>query len=1455
MTAPRLDTAIAVTGMACRFPAAADVEAFWQNLCDARSGIRHFDRAQLKQAGVADDEIQDPHFVPACAPIPSPYAFDAVHFGIAPSSAEQLDLQHRVLLECAWTALELSGTFASAHGPIGVFAGCSDSRLDTFAAIRNRDRSGTLTVPIGSSSDYLAARLAFTLDLQGPAVTVRAACATSLVAVHLAISSLLSNECDVAVAGAVAIRHPLIRGHLHDPGGMYSSDGFCRPYDHLGSGIVSGDGAGAVVLRRFHDALMAGDHIHAVICGSAINNDGGRKATFSSPSVIGQAEAAVTAFEVADIDPATIGFVEGHGTGTPMGDPIEIAALTKVWNAGSRSTERCALGSVKSNLGHLDAAAGMAALIKAILVVERGYIPATLNYTAPNPHSNLENSPFVVSSETSPWTRGGVRRASVHSLGMGGTNAHLVLEQAPLRRSCSYNGHRSLPLVFPISTRRAETMPAYIASLANAAKPLRDDLSCLAATLQYGRVSEPYRHVVVAQDAEEMIRMFGSLKQPVHTATRPHLVVAFSADGKMNVSALEDLAQHFPEMRAQVERSAMHLRNRWDIELDDVLHSAEPLPLGLLAATVALGVAVHAVLKQFGVGGDMVIGQSLGELTAAAASGLIDVEDAVDFAMAREHAFRTITSTAVLAVSLPPEELDRLLPANVELSVVNSPSRCVVSGESQAIDALEASLLARDIAAQRLEKISAVHSSFVDPVVDDIRIAAARLRPKNPERTLMSSVGPSQISVDAAATSEHWVRHFRDPMRFDLCVRAAVSSFTDCVMLDVGPADGLFVAIHETVGRDVRSIVRLLPPMGEGVGINAFAATLGALWTHGVEIDWSAWPRSAKQRIALPVPPLLPSVFESFGGWQVLRNESTHPEPQRPADVGIWARTWRRVREPLDDYSCPGRRILMLSAANDFSRIVSDRLRTLGHDVCVVDSMPPRAECSDDIVVDARGLDAADGSGSATTAAFLRVVAAVGSRAVESQNDGPRRVVALTRGAFDILGSEKLSPSSAALACSAIVAAQEHRELIVACIDIDEDANADVVARLLSSQNGLEPSLGVRGRALWRPSVELLQAVARSNVARAPSVCVITGGLGRYGRWIGRWLAESGCRRLFIVTRSCVVPAEASAAIASMRDDGCDVTVETCDVTDRDRFVGVLDKAARLDANDAPTIFHLAASLNAPSGFAPIADLARGDMACSVQEQWFAKVGGAMILRDWARAHPKACCVLFSSTSAVLGGPGLAAYAAANAALDALASAARNDEDLNWHSIAWDGWRLDDDKPGSSASTSAALEAVALRGHEPWEALNDALAVRSSHLIAVKGNFAERYKLWVEGRGTMGVVERTEGPFGAKDDPHSENSYLNPLRRIWADLLGSQPDDDADLFQVGGDSLTALRIRSGIERELGKNLSLKAVLENRTISKLSSLLGAERAEDGGSITTHERGDDKVAPTRIVSGKL
>ncbi|NUT48565.1 MAG: polyketide synthase, partial [Saccharothrix sp.] len=427
---------IAITGMAGRFPGADDVEQFWRNLAEGRETISVLTPAELVESGVDPAESARPGYVPAKGVLAGADRFDAAYFGYNPRESELMDPQHRVFLECAWTALESAGYDPTRRTDrVGVFAGASMNSYLAFNVLRNRrvyGSTGPYRTLLASDKDFLATRVAYKFDLRGPALTVQTACSTSLTAVHLACQSLLAGECDIAVAGGVSVSVPLAGGYQHEPGGIMSADGHCRPFSADSDGTVAGNGVGVVVLRRMDDALDDGDAVIAVVRGSAINNDGALKAGYTAPGVDGQAEVITEALAVADVPASSIGYVEAHGTGTALGDPIEVAALARVHRADTDGIGYCALGSVKANVGHLDAAAGVTALIKAALVLDRGTIPPVVGYAGPNPGLDLAGSPFYVTTEPLPWPRGDApRRAAVSSFGIGGTNAHVVLEEAP----------------------------------------------------------------------------------------------------------------------------------------------------------------------------------------------------------------------------------------------------------------------------------------------------------------------------------------------------------------------------------------------------------------------------------------------------------------------------------------------------------------------------------------------------------------------------------------------------------------------------------------------------------------------------------------------------------------------------------------------------------------------------------------------------------------------------------------------------------------------------------------------------------------------------------------------------------------------------------------------------------------------------------------------------------------
>ncbi len=1400
MNPNRLDNGVAVVGMACRFPGAPDLGAYWRMLRRCGSGVQRFTAAELRETGVSLGMLDDPSFVPVCAPLDDAWAFDADHFGISPALARTLDLQHRVWLECAWTALEAAGLRGGHGNVVGVYAGCSERTSGLFGASAEDGQGFELMASLGSSSDYLAARVAYVLDLRGPCVSVRAACATSLLSVHLAVQALLTHDCDVAVAGGVAVRHPLRRGHLYEPGGIYSADGVCRPYDHRGTGIVSGDGAGAVVLRRLGDALENGDYIHAVICGTAVSNDGGRKASFTAPSVVGQVEAASAALELAGVDPTTLGFVEGHGTATPLGDPIEVEALRRAWSVDRPPVGgRCLLGSVKANIGHLDAAAGIAGLIKAVLAVEKAEVPGTPHFETPNPHLALHASPFEVSSQTRPWSEGVLRRASVNSLGLGGTNVHVVLEQAPPRTPVSPQPWVALPL----SVRRGELLSAYGAALAEqlgeAEGPPGDYLSAVGRTLQLGRSPERQRRCVVVPDIAQATLALSRLGPPVEAGDAPPVIIAFPGDGRRLRGGLGELARLLPVVDETWRRGGAHMRGRWGRDLDAIVHGAGSPP-GILPAVVVQNVAIHAGLAALGVPGVALLGQSLGELAASVAGELLGLEDALDIAMARETAFRTLPPSGAYFVGLSAEQAVTELPPGVELALVTAPARCVVSGCDEALASYAADLDARGVPVGRLDLISAVHCSLLDPAMSAFRAALSELRPMTGARVVFTTVGPGLLHAARAGNDAHWAQHLREIVRFDLCIKDVVARYPGAVVVDAGPAGGLTAAIREGVGGAVRDVVQVAPNPSDVSQSEAFLRAVGRLWEHGVDVHWAALRGPHAERVALSPPPLA-RTHHPLGAL---------PVSARPTSgaVRLWVRGWQQARGGTAVAQAPAGRVCVLGSREPHHHALTAALGAVGADVlraASVDALPD--DCA--LVVDARGLSPAEGPEAA--AATLRLAQTLLLR------PRPPGLLVMTQGAFDVLGTEILSPSAAAVAMAVLVHAQEHGDLRIRCVDLPGGApDVDALAGALIVEEAVWCAL--RGRRCWHPTVEEVGHYPPGGQGWAGRVCVLTGGLGRFGRSVGRWLAESGVRRIVLIGRSEPTDPRALKAIAAMQVAGAQVRLARVDVTDQVALSALLDE----EAHGGPvTVFHLAGLPHAPSASASVARLVDGRLEDALSEQWAAKVGGAQHILAWNRRHPTATCVVFSSNAAMLGGPSLCAYAVANAAADAIARSAREREGLDWRSVAWDGWRLpDDDEPVPRTG----LESVALMGAEPRMALWSASTVAHGQISVGKGDMVARHRDWVEGVRPRARVAPLAQPARAPLDP---DEILTRVRELWTNVLGTHVGDDVDLFEQGGDSLSAMQLRSMIERNLGVMIGLPDILQNRTIARLTKRLRAE----------------------------
>jgi len=864
---------IAIIGMAGRFPGARNTSQFWLNLRDGVEATTFFTDAELAARGIDSSVLSDPAYVKAKPLLDDVEMFDAAFFGYTQREAEIIDPQQRLFLECAWESLENAGYEPEKYqGSIGVYAGVSMNTymFNLFARRDVLEAMGSFQMAISNDKDYLPTRVSYKLNLRGPSIAVQTACSTSLVAVHVACQSLLNGECDMALAGGTTVQLPQKAGYHYKAGGINSPDGHCRAFDSKAQGTLSGNGVGVVVLKRLGQALSDGDHIEAIIKGSAINNDGAYKVGFTSPAIDGQAEVITEALSVAGVDPETITYVEAHGTGTQLGDPIEIAALTQAFQAKTRKKQFCAIGSVKTNIGHLDAAAGVVGLIKTVLALKHKSIPPSLHFTEPNPEIDFADSPFYVNTKLSDWTVSeSPRRAGVSSFGIGGTNAHVVLEEAP-QSEVSYTPRKQQLLI--LSGKSSLALESVTGRLIEHLKQSSGlNLTDVAFTLQTGRRSFQHRRMVVCEDVNDALT---ALQRPnsnrVLTAKlgeeNQSIAFMFPGQGTQHVGMGFDLYKTVSTFRRHVDDCAERLKPHLKVDLRDVIYPGDAKDADatqLLKQTSltqpALFVIEYGLAQmwiEWGIKPQALIGHSVGEYVAACLANVFSLDDALTLVAARGQLMQGLPAGAMLAVPLPAVQVQYLLGDKLSIAAVNSHNSCVVSGVTEAIKALEQSLKEKKVRTQLLQTSHAFHSEMVIPILQPFTELVKKVKLNAPTLPYLSNVTGTWIT-DAEATDPHyWARHLRQTVRFADGVQNLLRE-KNRLLLEVGPGRTLSALVMQNSNLASHTVFSTLSHPKERISDEAVTlSTLGRFWLNGKEVDWNSLHVDDRcRRVALPTYP------------------------------------------------------------------------------------------------------------------------------------------------------------------------------------------------------------------------------------------------------------------------------------------------------------------------------------------------------------------------------------------------------------------------------------------------------------------------------------------------------------------------------------------------------------------------------------------------------------------------
>ncbi|NES77481.1 MULTISPECIES: type I polyketide synthase [unclassified Okeania] len=1306
---------IAIIGVSGRYPRSQNINQFWQNLING-----------VELTSVFPTVNNDNQTIKAGSILEDVDLFDANFFSINPREAEIMDPQHRMFLECAWEALENAGYNSEIEErPIAVYAGVGMSTYSIYNLFPNQEimsSVGLLQSIIGIDKDYVPSRVSYKLNLKGPSVSVGTSCSSSLVAVHLACQSLLSGECDMALAAGVAVKVPQNELTL-SPGGIISEDGHCRAFDAKANGTLGGNGIGVVVLKRLEEAITDRDTIYAVIKGSAINNDGDEKIGYTAPSEAGQKNAIRAAQIMAEVEPETITYMEAHGTGTPLGDPIEISAMTDAFRLNTDKKGYCAIGSVKTNVGHLDAAAGITGFIKTVMALKHKVLPPSINFETPNPQIDFDNSPFFVNTKLSEWeTNGTPRRAGVSSFGIGGTNAHVILEEAPpVDVAPSSRKHQLLLL-------SARTPSALETATENLVNYLKDNpsisLADVAYTLQVGRKAFPHRQIVVTTDIEDSVKVLGT-KDPqrifsnFNESNNSPVVFMFTGQGAQYVNMAREIYETEEVFREEYDRCRELLKPHLDIDiysLSDLNQTAIAQP-----ALFIIEYSLAKLWMSWGIYPAATIGHSIGEYVAATLAGVFSLEDALMLVATRGRLMQQQPAGAMLSVSLSASDVEYLLAetkiTGVELAANNAPSLSVVSGSLEAIAELENMLMQREINCRRLHTSHAFHSQMMDAIVEPFTAVVKKVNLNPPQIPFISNVTGSWITNNEAIDPTYWARHLRQPVRFADGIGELLKD-SEQIFLEVGPGRTLATFVRKQSGERV-VLSSLRHPKDEQSDTEFLLNTLGKLWLAGVKIDWLGFSAQEERcRIPLPTYP-----FERQRYWvdaeEGVRNQESGIRNKignllKKPDIADWfyVPSWKHEILPSVDFS-ERKRWLVFVDDSEFCSAFCERLSSqYGAEVIQVKrgdkfhkiqervfTINPEIQENYDIllneVLELGNIQNISHFWSLIPAknyeeyqklgfySLLYLAQALNSKTFKDS----LQIGVISSNLQKVTGTEKNIPEKATILGACKVISQELVNVNCCSIDIEKSDVSDNISTIridrLITELAAEFStsaVAYRGGRRWIETFEpiSLEPASENKRLREKGVYLITGGMGGIGLAIAEYLAETVQAKLVLIGRSDFPPKYEWENLLKTEDNngvidkikklqkleklGAEVLILQADVANKEQMQTAVNRVYEKFGN-IHGVIHAAGTVDRNTIKIKTPEIV---------EQIFApKVKGTLVIDEIFKDTKLDFLVFWSSITSIIGVIGQIDYSGANAFMDKFSS---SKTDTFTVSINWGIW-------------------------------------------------------------------------------------------------------------------------------------------------------------------------------------
>lgn len=1319
---------VAIVGMSCRVPGAKNKEQFWENLCNGKNSISYFSDEELREAGVTQELIDDVNYVKAWGKLDEIEMFDPHFFGYNPREAEIIDPQQRVFLEECYKGLEDAGCDSQKYdGTIGVFAAVGMNTYISGGSNRAKNLAESYQQMISNDKDFLATRVAYKLNLKGPAISVQTACSSSMVAIHLACQSIKSGETDMALAGGVSIRMPQDIGYMYQDGMILSPDGYCRAFDEKARGTVSGNGAGVIVLKRLSKAIEDNDRIYAVVKGSALNNDGSQKAGYTAPSIEGQSNVIARAVKAAGIEADTVSYIEAHGTGTSLGDPIEIQALNRVY--GKKDKMTCAVGSVKTNIGHLDSAAGVIGVIKAANLIYRKKLVPSINYEKANPKIDFDSTPFYVNTKLQEWdNQGNILRAGISSFGIGGTNAHAIIEEAPKTNRIEESSNT--PNLILLSTKTKEVMAELNKNMAEYLDKNRDiNLKDMAYTLQNGRKEMEYRQSFVVSTVEDAISTLSENRTDKIFSNSfegevPKLIFMFPGQGTQYVNMGKQLYENVPSFRETVDSCSEILKKYMNSNLTEIFYpksgeeSTAAETIGQTEITQpALFVIEYSLAKlliSFGIKPSAMIGHSIGEYVAGCLAGVFSLEDALKLVALRGKLMQGLPKGSMVAVFTNEESAKKYIEKGLSIALINSHNVTVISGYSDKIEQLKERLNADDIMYKDVKTSHAFHSLMMEPILEEFKEMFSEIKLNSPNIPYVSNLTGKWIKSEEALSPEYWARHLRETVYFAKGIDTLLEEKNQ-IVIEVGPGSGLAKLISQQIKKDQnQNIVSIMKQPNEVKSdMEFFLNSIGKLWSFGLAIDWqNLYNDGDSKKTTLPSYP--------FNRVKLWKNSIQQPEIElkdsssKRKEMKNWfySVSWKRSNliyhktEKSENYlvlmdKCGLGEKLAEKLEKEKNSVVrvktGEQFEKISETEYCIDSSNSsdyrelfkrlkENEKLPQTILHALTFTNMEENYTIEEMKSLSFYSMMYLAQELKEIEENIKIIVISDNMQNVTGDEEINPLKALITGPVKVIDQENPNILCRNIDLSNNKIDEVLTEKLIADIKSDEKIqfaAYRGKFRWIQDFEKISSIEKESEAdsklKSNGVYLITGGLGAIGLRFAKHIAQKTNSNLILTTtkefperdkwdsiEKMQIMGDVREKIEKIREIeslGSNVTVIKADVSNREEMKSAVS-----------SIIAKHGQLN---GVIHSAGIAGGGVIQlktmeMVEKVFKPKVDGTIVLNEVLEGVELDFMILFSSVTAVLGGVGQIDYCSANAFLDAFANSKY--ESSKTISINWDTW-------------------------------------------------------------------------------------------------------------------------------------------------------------------------------------